>query len=88
MKSLSATSPGTTVRKMSNQRVEKHWFASVLRDLMAEKKVSVADLAEAVDLDESVIEFALDGVQTPRLRTCEKILRYFGHEIEVMLCKK
>lgn len=76
---------------MSNKqqaKVDKHWFAGVLRDLMAERKITVVVLAEKLDLDESVIEQALDGIITPRLRTCEKILKFFGHEIEVMVAKK
>lgn len=73
---------------MSNKRVDKHWFAGVLRDLMAEKKVSITQMAEKLDIDEDTISLLLDGTMTPRLRLAERILKFLGYEFEVMPAKK
>lgn len=69
---------------MTPQQQNKSWFASVLLDLMRQRKVSAEQLADKADLDRETLVQILEGRINPRLITAERLLAYFGLELEVM----
>lgn len=51
---------------------------------MRQRKVSAEQLADKADLDRETLVQILEGRINPRLITAERLLAYFGLELEVM----
>lgn len=62
----------------------RFWFRGVLKDLMAQRQMTIARLAQLCDVDSHVVEFTLSGRHIPSIDLAERMVNALGCEIEVM----
>lgn len=70
---------------MGSSRLDsRHWYSQVLKELMAEKGMTIAKLSYRVDCPDFLIAAILDGSHNPSIATAERLLNGLGYEFEVI----
>lgn len=69
---------------MASHRANKHWFRTVLSELMQERRMSCQKMAEVLDRPPDLIDSVLNGTHMPSIAFAEQLLHAVGHEIEVI----
>lgn len=73
------------MKKMaSSQSVKLHWYPQVLKELMAEKRMTSKMLADHIDRPESLVQSVIDSTHSPSLVLAEQMLHGLGFEFEVV----
>lgn len=65
-----------------------HWLIKVFNDLLNERGMTKGDLAILCDLHPTHTGEILRGQYLPRIKTAERILEFFGYELDAVLSSK